>query len=145
MTAAGVVGRQRHAQLQHELDDDDLEAVEQAEAAGAQREVTLDVSLDAPVVPAPVSPLLVGTAAALLACVCVAVAARIPLLLAAIGRAAAGGWRTVAALAARANVGGAIGEARYALRLALGSVQAWLDDVRAAFDRAFGPEVRAVE
>ncbi|KAG5190314.1 cytochrome b5 reductase domain-containing protein [Tribonema minus] len=90
--------------------------------------------------PPPVPPVLVGAATTLLVCLAVALAARVPLVLGALGRAAAGAWGGAAALAARANVGGALGDARYALRLALGSAQAWMDEVHAAFNRAFGPE-----
>jgi hypothetical protein len=33
---------------------------------------------------------------------------------------------------------------RYSARLAVGTVQAWLDEVKASFQRQFGPEVSSI-
>lgn len=98
--------------------------------------VSLDVKLDHTVMPPPVHPAIVGVTATLLACVAIAVVARIPLFLGVVGNGAVKLFQGVGSFAQQLNVGGAAGGLRYRLRLLLGSLQAWLDEVRSTLSLA---------
>ncbi|CAM9108371.1 unnamed protein product [Phaeothamnion confervicola] len=102
--------------------------------------VTLDVSLDRPVLPPPVSPFLM--LASLTACTLAAVAvlARIPLAMKAGGAIIGAAFRALGGVSRALKLEGTGAGTRYRLRLWLGSLQAWMDRAAGAWERAFGPE-----
>jgi hypothetical protein len=109
--AAAAAPKQKDSDYEQSLHAFQQQQQQQQYSAG-----TVDVSLDAPVMPRPVHPALVTSAALVLALLAVAVAARIPLLLSALGSTLQRGWGACSELASRLNVGGAVEEARYTER-----------------------------
>ena len=132
--------KDRDYQQQQQYYDEDPAA----QSSSSTHASTVQVTLDAPVMPAPVHPLLVGTAVTFLVLTAIAVVARLPALFSALGRGLGGLLSGFAGAGSRLNIGGAMAEAQYRARLALGSLQAAVDDFKSAIDRRYGPEVSAV-